>query len=157
VSERAVYDAMVFLQWAFLPADRQHGTIKALYEGAIRLCLSPALIDEVRDLLGRPNIRAKAPALTDERIAEVLVAAGKLADWFPDVPSVFTFERHPDDDHLFNLAIESKARYLVTFETRILALQDAQSSDAKRLRTLAPELRIVSPPTLAKQLKDRRS
>ena len=128
---------MVFLQWASLPADRQHGTIKALYEGTIRLCLSPALIDEVRDLLGRPNIRAKAPTLTDDRIAAVLLAAGRHADWFYEVPKVFTLEQHPDDDHLFNLAIESKARYLVTFENRILSLQAGQTSDARRLRVIA--------------------
>ncbi len=156
MSERAVYDAMVFLQWAALPAERQHGTVRALYDGAIRLCLSPKLVEEIRDLLGRPNIRAKAPNLTDARVTSVLAAAGKHADWFQQVPNVFTLENHPDDDHLFNLAIEARAKYLVTWENRILRLGKMQSDDATRLRDLAPSLQILSPPSFVTELRSQR-
>jgi putative PIN family toxin of toxin-antitoxin system len=155
VTPRAVYDAMVFFQWAALPADRQHGTVKALYDGRIRLCLSPRLIEEVRDLLSRPNIRAKSLNLTDDRIATVLAAAGQHADWFQIVPQVFSLTSHPHDDHLFNLAIESKASFLVTWETRILRLQEDQTEAGKRLQELAPSLRILSPNMLAQELKLR--
>jgi predicted nucleic acid-binding protein len=144
---------MVFLQWACLPSDRQHGTVKALYEGIVRLCLSPALVEEVRDLLSRPNIRAKSPHLTDDRVAAVLDAASKHADWFPQVPNRFTLAGHPDDDHLFNLAIASKADFLVTWENRILSLQEAHTVDALRLRNLNSSLRILNPPSLLKELR----
>jgi predicted nucleic acid-binding protein len=144
---------MVFLQWAALPADRQHGTVRALYDGAIRLCLSSELVAEVRDLLGRPNIRAKSPNLTDARIAAVLAEAGRHADWFQHVPHVFTLKSHSDDDHLFNLAIEAKAEYLVTWENRILRLHAGKTDDAKRLRELNPALKILSPPTLVTALR----
>jgi len=66
---------MVFFQWAALPSDRQHATIKALYDGSIRLCLSPALLEEVQAILSRPELRAKAPNLTPERIKQLLAAA----------------------------------------------------------------------------------
>ncbi|MGA2439996.1 MAG: PIN domain-containing protein [Tepidisphaeraceae bacterium] len=156
MSERAVYDAMVFLQWASLPAERQHDTIKALDEGAIRLCLSPKLVEEVRELLSRPGIRAKAPNLTDDRVAAVLAAAGKHADWFQRVPDVFSLEGHPDDDRLFNRAIEAKAKYLVTWENRILRLQEARSNEARRLRQLAPSLHILNPSAFATELRTER-
>lgn len=58
---------------------------------------------------------------------------------------------------MFDLVIESNARYLVTFENRILALQDGKTADAKRFRELAPGLRIVNPPALARELKARRA
>jgi len=115
--------------------------------------LSPELVEEVRDLLSRPNIRAKAPHLTDERVVAVLAVAAKHADWFQDVPKAFTLPAHPDDDHLFNLAIEARAEYLVTWETRLLGLQGVQTAEAKRLRELAPGLSIVSPRDLAETLK----
>jgi putative PIN family toxin of toxin-antitoxin system len=146
---------MVFYQWAALPTDRQHGTVKALYEGKIRLCLSPKLLEEIRDLLSRPNIRAQSSNLTDERIASVLEAAGQHADWFPSVREVFTLTSHPDDDHIFNLAIESKASFLITWENRILRLQAEQTDEGKKLRELAPGLRILSPSEFAQELKLR--
>ena len=150
---RAVYDAMVFFQWAALPADRQHATVKALYDGTIRLCLSPELIEEVRDLLARPAIRAKAPSLTDARVADVLAAAVQHADWFEQVASVFTLPDHPDDDHVLNLAIQAQARYLVTWENRLLALEDSDRAEARRLHELAPALAVLSPKDFAEELK----
>src|SRR5580765_4129190 len=47
---------MIFFQWAVLPEGRQHRTVKALYDGAIRLCFSDALFHEVRSLLVRPEL-----------------------------------------------------------------------------------------------------
>jgi predicted nucleic acid-binding protein len=155
MTQRAVYDAMVFFQWAALPAHRQHRSIKAIYDGTIRLCLSTELVEEVRDLLSRPNIRAKSPQLTDERVAVVLAAAAKHADWFQHVPKLFTLRLHPDDDHLFNLAIEAQAAYLVTWETRLLGLRTAKTDVGKRLRQLAPGLSILTPKELGEALKRR--
>lgn len=112
---RAVYDVMIFFQWAALPEDRQHRTVKALYDGSLRLCLSRELLDEVRDVLTRPEVRPKAPSLTPDHVNQVIDAAKDLADWFAAVPRAFTLPAHLHDDHLFNLAIEAKAAYLVTW------------------------------------------
>jgi predicted nucleic acid-binding protein len=91
--------------------------------------------------------------LTAERVDHVLREAAKYADIFPVVPVTFTSPRHPSDDHLFNLAVESKARFLVTWETRILGLASGDSSDADRLRALAPHLRIVAPLDFARSIR----
>ena len=144
---------MVILQWAALPEDRQHATIRALYEGTIRLCMSQAALDEVRDVLNRPGIVARSPNLTLTRIDDVLGAVVHLSQWFQSIPNAFSLPQHPDDDHLLNLAIESKAKYLVTWETRLLELTSGQSPEAEQLRALAPELRVIDPPTLAKELR----
>jgi predicted nucleic acid-binding protein len=76
------------------------------------------------------------------------------ADWFPSVPEVFSLAHHPDDDHVFNLAIAAKAPYLITWENRILRLQDAQSEDGIRLRTLSPGLRILRPVEFVQKLRE---
>jgi putative PIN family toxin of toxin-antitoxin system len=144
---------MIYFQWAALPEDRQHATVRALYDGSIRLCMSQALLDEVREVLNRPEVRAKAPNLTPDRVKRVLAAALELADWVTDVPHVFTWTQHPDDDHLFNLAIAAKAQYLVTWESRIHRLASDTTGDAVRLREIAPHLEIVKPSQLAEHLK----
>ncbi len=56
MSRRAVYDTMVFFQWAALAEHRQHATVKALYDGSVRLCMSRALLGEVQNVLSRPEI-----------------------------------------------------------------------------------------------------
>jgi predicted nucleic acid-binding protein len=55
----------------------------------------------------------------------------------------------PDDDHLFDLAIHARARYLVTWESRLLALAAGTDPAADQLRRLAPDLAIVTPVELA--------
>ena len=109
MSHRAVYDTMVFFQWAALGENRQHATIKALYDGSIRLCVSQALLEEVRDVLNRPELRARSTNLTPDRVNQVLTAIVERSEWIADVPNAFTWTRHPDDDHIFNLAIAAKA------------------------------------------------
>lgn len=153
MSVRVIYDTMIFFQWAALPEHRQHGTVKALYDGSIRLCMSAALFEEVRDVLSRPEIRAKSPNLTDERLRQLLDAMIDASEWHADVPASFTWPLHPDDDHLFNLAVHARAKYIVTWEQRLLNLLSEASDAGKQLRALAPELEIISPKQLVEQLK----
>jgi putative PIN family toxin of toxin-antitoxin system len=151
----AVYDTMVFFQWATLPPaqpHRQHATVTALVNRSVRLCLSPELIFEVRNVLLRPELQAKYKTLTPEHVAGILSQAMRFADWFENVPRHFTLPSHPKDDHILNLAIESKAEYLVTWETRILKLASDTTAHADQLRTLAPQLRIITPKELAARL-----
>ena len=150
----AVYDAMVMLQWAALPPQgRQHATVTALTTGQLRLAMSQHLLDELRGLFFRPELQQRLPSLTPQRAASILKKALELADWFQTVPAQFSLPLHPKDDHLFDLAIEAQATYLVTWESRLLKLRDAQTPHAKRLRQLAPALAILTPSDLARILK----
>ncbi|HEX4796364.1 MAG TPA: putative toxin-antitoxin system toxin component, PIN family [Humisphaera sp.] len=157
MSHRAVYDTMVFFQWAALGQNRQHATVKALYDGSVHLCMSQALLEEVRDVLYRPELRERAPNLTPDRVKQVLAAIVELSEWVADVPNAFTWTRHPDDDHIFNLAIAAKADFLVTWENRMHALATEQTEDAGRLRAHAPQLQIITPVELARRLASERA
>jgi len=145
---------MVFFQWAALPEGRQHGTAKAVLEGSVHLCLSLDLLSEIKDLLTRPAIVARTKSLTPDRVDRFLEAILQHAEMLPSVPNVFSWAQHPDDDHLFNLAIHAKAKYLVTWESRILKLATDQTQDATRLRQLAPNLEIITPKILAGKLRN---
>ncbi len=153
MTPRVIYDTMLFFQWAALPADRQHATIRAVYEGSVRLCISKELLDEVRDVLSRPELMRCSPNLTPDRLQQVLSLILERAEWVADVPSVFSWQQHSDDDHIFNLAIASGAKYLVTWESRILKLATKTNDDAQRLRMHAPQLEIITPKELATLLK----
>jgi putative PIN family toxin of toxin-antitoxin system len=142
------------LQWAGLPpgSGRQHATVTALTNGRIRLAMSRALLDEIRDVFMRPEIQEKFPSLSHRHAAAIIKKAMEFADWFDDVPKRFSLPLHHKDNHLFDLAIESKALYLVTWENRILGLGESGSEESKMLRSIVPGLRILNPPTLAREL-----
>jgi putative PIN family toxin of toxin-antitoxin system len=144
---------MVFFQWAALPPGRLHGTARAVVDGTVQLCVSAALLDEVRDLLSRPAIQALSPHLTPERVDAFLHLISGLSVNVPDVPNVFTLPAHPDDDHVLNLAIHARARYLITWEARLLKLAAAPTPVGTTSRQLAPDLLIVNPKEFAERMR----
>lgn len=113
MSVRVVYDTMLFVQAAARP-DRIHATFRGILDARVTLCLSPALVAEITDVLGRPSVRARFPALTDRAVDALLADMRGRATTFDPIPDVFTWPQHPDDDHVFNLAIHAKATRLVT-------------------------------------------
>jgi predicted nucleic acid-binding protein len=85
---------MVFLQFA-VRVGRAHATFQALRDGRATLCISAELIAEVRDVLSRPSITAKFPALTPQRLAQFLDEINLLATNFDPIPGAFTWPRPP--------------------------------------------------------------
>ncbi len=84
--------------------------------------------------------------MTPARVIAFLSDVRACARWAETDPDTFTLEGHPDDDHLFHLAIAAQVDFLVTWETRILALDSADSLEGTRLRALVPQLRVLNPP-----------
>jgi predicted nucleic acid-binding protein len=91
----------------------------------------------VGDLLNRPNIQAKFPAIDSISTAELTPALLKISSWFDPVPAVFTWPVYLDDDHLFNLVIHASADYLVTWETRLLEFSGSGDAASIRFNHLA--------------------
>lgn len=143
---RVVYDTMIFFQWAAQPPGRLHATAKAVLNGSARLMLSAGLLAEIEDLLNRPAIRARSRQLSTDRVELFIERLKQLGELVTPIPNAFTWPEHPDDDHVFNLAIAAGAHYLVTWETRILNLATDSSPDADKLRRLAPQLKLLNPP-----------
>lgn len=65
---RVVFDCMLFLQGA-ARRESPAGICLLLAElGAVELCISTAIMDEIRDVLTRPRVREKFPSLTDDLV-----------------------------------------------------------------------------------------
>ncbi|MGE3164868.1 MAG: putative toxin-antitoxin system toxin component, PIN family [Planctomycetota bacterium] len=153
MSPRVVFDTMLFFQWVARPPERQlPATFQAVEDGRLTLCLGTTLLEEVRDVLSRVELRTRFRHLTDDIVDAFVRRVRTLSTWFPQVPNAFTILLHPKDDHLFDLAITAQAQYLVTWETRLLELRTRYPNDAERLRMLAPELEVVDPAMLARVL-----
>lgn len=152
---RALFDCMIFLQGA-ARRESAAGACLALVElGAFELCVSREILAEVRDVLARPQIRHRFPALTDDVVQRFIAVLEGLATVFLEVPRVFRFERDPKDEPYLNLAIAARASYLVTRDRDFLDLADAATPDGGRLRHHAPELRIVEPRAFLAENRNR--
>lgn len=113
--------------------------------------VSEATIEEVRDVLGRPRIRAKNSAITDEVVEEFCDRIRRVAQRVGPVPAVWTLARDPDDEAYLNLAIVASADYLVTRDNDMLDLMRDASFRARypKLTILDPAalLQVLNPPS----------
>jgi putative PIN family toxin of toxin-antitoxin system len=134
---RAVFDCMVFLQGAARRESAGGACLFLVELNAIELCLSDEIMAEVRDVLARPRVRQKFPALTDEIVEQFLAALVQRAVLVSDVPHISRFERDSKDEPYINLAIAARVSYLVSRDNDILDLADSSKPDGGRLWRLA--------------------
>ena len=88
----------------------------------LALYVSDATIEEVRDVLGRPRIRAKNPTITDNSVAEFCGRVLQAAHRIDPVPALFALARDPDDEPYLNLAICGLGGLSVTRDNDMLDL-----------------------------------
>ena len=62
---RAVFDCMIFLQGAARRESPAGACLLLVELEAIELCISEAIVAEVRDILTRPRVRQMFPRLTN--------------------------------------------------------------------------------------------
>ena len=91
----------------------------------IELCVSQQILDEVANVLFRPSIRKKFPALNDAMVAAFLAGMQQQARFFNEVPRSMKLPRDPKDEPYLNLALHAGADYLVTRDTDLLDLASA--------------------------------
>jgi putative PIN family toxin of toxin-antitoxin system len=146
---RAVFDCMVFLQ----AAARRTGPAGRLFvdfvEGrTLELYVSDTIIMEVRDVLARPRIRAKNPAITDETVESFCTRVLQVAQMVDPVPAFIALARDPDDEPYLNLAIAAGVDYLVTRDNDLLDLMQDSG-----FRSRSPALTILDPVSLLKVMQ----
>lgn len=139
---------MVFFQVTARPSGPAARLfIDFVESGRLTLYVSDAIIEEVRDVLGRPRIRARNPAITDEGVEAFCDRIRQVARWIDLIPDVFTLARDPDDEPYLNLAIAASAEYLVTRDNDMLDLM----RDAL-FRARYPTLTILDPVAMLQAL-----
>jgi putative PIN family toxin of toxin-antitoxin system len=142
---RVVFDCMIFLQGAARRESPAAACLLLAELGAVELCVSAETLSEIRDVLTRPNIQQRFPALTNAVADRFLSALGKHSLLISPVPRFFVYERDPKDEPYINLAIAAGARYMVSRDADILDLASGESQDGARVRSHAPDFQILDP------------
>lgn len=149
----AVFDCMTFLQATTSPSGPSAACLKLVEDGLVRLVVTRAILDEVRDVLARPRIPARNPHLDDASVDAFLARVAELAPPQADVPTVFTYPRDPKDEPYLNVAISCGATHVVSFDNDLLDLMKPDNPDGQTLRSHAPDMTILTPPEFLRAVR----
>ena len=148
MTARVVSDCMVFLQGAARSAGPARACFEIVDQGLVTLCVSPEVLAEVRDVLSRPELVKRFPALSAEWVTAFVTSVADKALVVPDVPNAFVLPRDPKDEPYINLAVATQAEFLVSRDRDLLDLM----TDAE-FRRRFPALKIVDPETFLRTIR----
>ena len=111
---------MIFLQAAANEESPAANALDLLDTGEIQLYLSAPILEELRDVLGRGEVRTALPQISDVRIEALFRRLDKKAVMVRNVPRSFEYSRDPTDEPYLNLAIAVKAKFLLSRDRDLL-------------------------------------
>lgn len=118
---RVVLDAKVLVSAVISTVGPPREIVTAWVDGRFELVASPALLEELRDVLDRPKFRHWVSAAT---AAEFIAGLGEDAVIVDDPPVQPGLTPDPDDDYLVALARAADADCLVSGDRHLLDLAD---------------------------------
>jgi len=131
---------MVFLQGASRPTGPAGACLGLVDQGKVVLFVSKEITDEIRDVLTRPKTLQKFPLLSVDSVEAFVANLESKAVIAADVPRVIRLERDPRDEPYLNLAIVTRAHYLVSRDKDLLDLMNDTE-----FREQWPDLTILDP------------
>jgi putative PIN family toxin of toxin-antitoxin system len=136
---------MVFLQAAVREAGPAAACLRLVENEVIDLTVGEDGVAELADVLSRPDVRARFPALTDELVDQFLARLRRAAHVVAAAPATFPFDRDPKDAKYLDLALDIGAVFLVTRDNDLLDLMTGDDATGRAWRERAPGVRIVDP------------
>jgi putative PIN family toxin of toxin-antitoxin system len=146
----AVFDAMVFLQAMANDQGPAFACQRLVDEGKLTLFVSPAVLEEAKEIANRPLLQRKFKNLTPKHVETFLQDVRAVAILIADVPHVFSYSRDPDDEPYINLAIAAGAQYLVSRDNDLLDLMQDQA-----FRKRFAGLTILNPVALLREFSPK--
>jgi putative PIN family toxin of toxin-antitoxin system len=141
---RVVFDCMIFLQAAARRTSPSGACLALAEQGLLELYVSPAILAEVRDVISRPQIRAKFRQLTDVVVAEFIARIEQIVVHVDEVGTDITLARDPKDEPYLNLAADCRADYLVSRDRDLLDGAGAFTEKMPNLRILDPVAFLIA-------------
>lgn len=149
---RVVYDCVVFLQGLIKERGPGAKCLELFEDGIIELFISEGALNEIGDVLTRPDLQHKFPLLTQERAEQLLVSLKERATFLEFVPAEFRYDRDPKDEMYVNLALAAEAAYLVSRDNDLLDLMK-ETDTGRDFRERFPSLTILDPVAFLREVE----
>lgn len=154
---RAVYDCNVFWQIFFSTKGIAAGCWELVTNGTIELFVSPAVLDEIQDVLTRSETGSRFPKATSQAVAAFLDEILENSTLISNIESHFHYARDPKDEPYINLAAEAKADYIVSLDKDLLDLMTGFDTESKQFRQRFRPLSVIEPRTLLEIMRKERA
>lgn len=154
---RVVFDCMIYLQATVSESGPGAALLRLVDHDQVVLFVSHAILEEVHDVLSRPKIRQRNPALTDERVDALLRRLAEKATLVEDVRRHFVYLRDPKDEKYINLALEVTAAYLVSRDRDLLDLMTSDTEECQDFRRRFRSLQVIEPVEFLKTVSTKSS
>ena len=142
---RGVFDCNIFVQFLLNPNGVAAKCLEAVQDGKAKLFISKETLEEIRDVVLRPNILARLPDADKFQIESFIEYLTSISTFIDSVPHRFDFERDPKDKIIIDLAIEVEADYIVSRDKDLLDLMTGYTDECKDFRRRFRWLKIVNP------------
>jgi uncharacterized protein len=142
---RIVFDCNIFIQALLNPNGVAAKCFEIVQNGKAKLFVSKETLEEVRDVILRPNILSRLPNADEFQIETFIEHIISVSTFVDSIPHSFDFERDPKDEIIIDLAIVAKADYIVSRDKDLLDLMNGYTNECKDFRRRFRRLIIVNP------------
>jgi len=118
---RIVPDTNVYVS-ALLWTGNPHRLLRMAEAGELTLVTTPAIMEELRDVLGRPKFRLRIRTLQTS-VAELIESLLSVVEVIPDLPIEPVITRDPDDDTILACAVAARAEWLISGDDHLLRVK----------------------------------
>ena len=118
---RVVLDTNVYIS-GLLWTGTPHRLIHAAEVGALAPVTTPAIMDEVREALGRPKFIMRMNALNTST-GELMESLLSIVEIVPGISIERVIEHDPEDDKILACALASRAQWIVSGDEHLLRLK----------------------------------
>ncbi len=136
----AVFDTNILLQSILKEGGPSDACVKMAFTSQVKLVTSHSVVKELETVINRPNLLSKYANLRTDRPQHLIGKIYAEALFLEPSKRHFRLERDRNDEIFLNLAIESRADFLVSRDRDLLDLRDDSEFSYQ-----FPKLRIVTP------------
>lgn len=154
---KAVFDCNVFWQIFFSETGTGSRCWNLVTDEKVELIVSQEILDEVEDVLTRPSTQKKFSQATTENVGIFIEEILDQATLIHPVEKKFDYQRDPKDEPYINLAVQTKARYIVSRDKDLLSLMNGYDDDSKAFRQRFRPLQVVDTLTFVELVEKEQS
>jgi putative PIN family toxin of toxin-antitoxin system len=117
---RVVLDTNVYVS-GLLWTGRPHDVLTAAETGQLVLVTTPAILEEVREVLGRPKFAARMSILSTS-VNEAMESLLSLVQIIQEPKVIPVVPRDPDDDKFVACALAARVRWIISGDDHLLSI-----------------------------------
>jgi putative PIN family toxin of toxin-antitoxin system len=141
---KAVYDCNIYLQALSNPLGPAGQCVQEALQRRVILFVDDLVLASLQEVASRAEIAQKLRILSS-RVVELVDDLRRVAIFIEEVPTVFQYDRDPDDAHCVNLALAAGASLVVSRDRDLLDLMDEKLQEGRSFRARFPSLPVLNP------------